>query len=88
MFSLGSSLYHLLTGEPPFYRLDREEAMENIRTGVQPPMPNYTDPILVTIQNVIRMCRQDDPKDRPWSREVAEIIRTELEKHEQPAVAQ
>ena len=88
VFSLGSSLYHLLTGEPPFYRLDREEAMENIRTGVQPPMPNYTDPILVTIQNVIRMCRQDDPKDRPWSREVAEIIRTELEKHEQPAVAQ
>lgn len=86
VFSLGSSLYQLLTGEPPFGSFpSRTKAMEKIRKGKEPIMPEYTDPILVSIQKVVRMCRQFNPKDRPFSREVADIIRKELEKHEQLA---
>ncbi|CAJ1944617.1 unnamed protein product [Cylindrotheca closterium] len=88
VFSLGSSLYQLLTGEPPFDGLPKTQAMESIRTGVQPPMPEYTDPSLVAIQNAVKMCRQYNAKDRPWSRDVADFIRQELEKQEQLAVAQ
>ncbi|KAL3941393.1 MAG: hypothetical protein SGBAC_004251 [Bacillariaceae sp.] len=83
VFSLGSSLYQLLTGEPPFARIPKTEAMESIRTGRQPKMPEYTDPCLVAIQKAVKMCRQSNAKDRPWSRDVADFIRKELEKQEQ-----
>jgi len=80
VFSLGSSLYNLLTGDVPFGDLDdAKTAMENIRKGVPLEMLEVSDPSIQAIEKAITMCRQFKAKDRPWSWEVADFIRKELE---------
>ncbi len=80
VFSLGSTMYHLLTGNPPFHDLKFKDAKEKILNGVQPPLPNVTDPDLVTLMTIIQKCRQFRPDDRPTSREVADWLQVELNK--------
>lgn len=85
VFSLGSTLYHLLEGDPPFDDLKFKYAMQNILDGVEPEMSEDSDPALIPIQKAIRMCRQINSKDRPWSWEVADFLHKALLEQEAAA---
>lgn len=81
VFSLGSTLYELITGAPPFDDLEYADAIENILNGVQPPPPNVTDPRLLTLMNIIIKCRRFRPDDRPTSKQVAKWLTDALYPH-------
>jgi hypothetical protein len=87
VFSLGSSLYQLLDGDPPFDDLNVKDALNNILNGVEPEMPKVSDPALIAIKAAIRMCRQANAKDRPWSWEVADFLQKALEEQEAAAAS-
>lgn len=82
VFSLGSLLYHILVGHEPFKKLKFKDAIRNIVKGIQPELPDVTDPSLAVIKKAIEMCRQQDAKDRPWSRDVAEFLQKALNEQE------
>eukprot|EP00980_Cylindrotheca_fusiformis_P030030 scaffold24226_cov186-Cylindrotheca_fusiformis.AAC.1 len=85
VFALGSTIYQLLYGKPPFADLEFEDAMKSIRDGVEPEMPDVTDRVVVTIKKIIKMCRRFDPKNRPWSWEIAEYVEKRLRSLEKKA---
>jgi Protein kinase domain/PEGA domain len=71
VYSLGASVYELLTSKPPFYsgNVDRQ-----IREKIPPPMTQRRreleiegDPIDETWEDVVRRCLAKDPAKRPQS---------------------
>jgi hypothetical protein len=76
-----------LDGDPPFDDLDFKHAIKNILDGVEPEMPKVSDPALIAIKAAIRMCRQANAKDRPWSWEVADFLQKALQEQEAAAAS-
>ena len=63
IYSFGMILWQLLTGEPPFNGLSREEYMMRVvRGGVRPPVPTSAPADLV---HLIRTCWDANPDRRP-----------------------
>src|SRR5437762_5885713 len=80
IYSLGASLYELLTSRPPFYsgNVDRQ-----IREKIPPSMTQRrkeleidgdSEPVDEIWENVVRRCLAKDPAKRPQS--VSEIAKT------------
>jgi serine/threonine protein kinase len=87
VFSLGSSLYHLLSGSPPFHEENFGDAVKFIKKGVELELPDHVkdDPTLAHIVKAIILCRQKDPKKRPFSREIASDLKKALKEVEEEA---
>jgi serine/threonine protein kinase len=64
IFSLAASLYHLLTGRPPFPAADRAASLAQVRAGLPSPAPELS-PFPPAIQDVIRAGLEPDPERRP-----------------------
>jgi hypothetical protein len=66
----------------PFKDIEFEVAMENIRTGVRPPLPssirNSTDPSIAAIVDAMEKCHRFRAEDRPSSKQIAVQLRTAL----------
>jgi formylglycine-generating enzyme required for sulfatase activity len=88
VYSLGATLYELLTGKPPFYRGDGYALMMQVREKVPKPMSEQRADLQVTAEpippeweKVILSCLAKDPKDRPRSAgEVAERLGVAMER--------
>ncbi|HWA28791.1 MAG TPA: SUMF1/EgtB/PvdO family nonheme iron enzyme [Lacunisphaera sp.] len=88
IYALGSTLYELISGKPPFFRGDGYALMMQIRE--QPPKPMSVqradlqisaDPIPDDWERVVLACLAKEPKDRPQSAgEVAEMLGIATEK--------
>jgi serine/threonine protein kinase len=79
VFSLGSVLYYILTGEAPFEKeVVYAHAIANITSGVDAPLPkaveHSADPSIIAIVDTMQKCRQLRAEDRPNSREVANLL--------------
>ncbi|KAI6678651.1 hypothetical protein NL676_039447 [Syzygium grande] len=62
IWSLGCTVLEMLTREPPYSHLGLWEALEEIRAGVLPEVP---ESLSTDAQDFIRKCLCVDPKDRP-----------------------
>ncbi|XP_056159472.1 mitogen-activated protein kinase kinase kinase 1-like isoform X3 [Syzygium oleosum] len=62
IWSLGCTVLEMLTREPPYSHLGPMEALEEIRAGVLPEVP---ESLSTDAQDFIRKCLCVDPKDRP-----------------------
>ncbi|MGC9036217.1 MAG: WD40 repeat domain-containing serine/threonine protein kinase [Verrucomicrobiia bacterium] len=68
IYSVGSTLYELLTGTPPFYKGDIEYQLHNIKPqplserllelGIQNPVPD-------ALENFVQSCLEKNPEKRP-----------------------
>ncbi|WP_370378109.1 serine/threonine-protein kinase [Catenulispora sp. GAS73] len=65
VYSLGSTLHHLLTGEPPFYRADSPEIIALLFRIVNEPPPVLHCPELPALVTVIRTAMAKHPAARP-----------------------
>ena len=79
VFSLGSVLFFILTGETPFQEVEKyKDAITQITSGVEPRLPKdireSTDPSIVALVETMRKCRQMRPGDRPTSQEAATLL--------------
>ena len=87
VYSLGATLYELLTSKPPFYRGDGYALMMQVREKVPKSMAEQqadlqiaAEPIPPKWEKVILSCLAKDPKDRPGSAgEVAERLGVAVE---------
>ncbi len=74
IYSLGATLYELLTGKPPFYRGDGVSLMMQVREKAPKPMAEQradlqiiAEPIPSEWEKVILLCLAKDPLARPRS---------------------
>ena len=76
VYSLGATLYAMLTGKPPFEGTTVEELIESIRYDAPVPVQRLHSHVPAEFQNILRHCLAKRPKDRPSS---AADLRKELE---------
>jgi len=78
VFSLGSILYNLLTGNKVWSGMKKGRAQESVANGIRPRISssivNSTDPVDQILMRAIDMCYVYDPKERPTAREVADFL--------------
>jgi serine/threonine-protein kinase PknK len=65
VYSLGSTLYNLVAGEPPFYRPDSPEILALLYRIVNEPPPELLCPELPALVPVIRAAMAKHPAARP-----------------------
>ena len=80
VFSFGSVLFFLLTGDAPFEDFDFKDAIRAITHDVQPKLPGSiaksNDPCILALVETIRWTRQYKHKDRPTSLQVVERLKS------------
>ncbi|HEY1187228.1 MAG TPA: serine/threonine-protein kinase [Gemmata sp.] len=76
VYSLGATLYELLTLRPPFDGRDRGELLQQI-AGAEPPAPRATNPAIPkALETVVLKALRKDPADRyPTAQELADDLR-------------
>jgi hypothetical protein len=82
VFSFGSVLYFLITGQAPFENVKFEEALYYISRDIEPPLNEFVnetnlaevDPAMEVMIEVMRQCRRFNREDRPTSLGVATIL--------------
>jgi serine/threonine protein kinase len=64
IYSLGSVLYHMLAGQPPFE--DKNQVMQIVRLAQEPPRPvrQFEPSVPEALQNVLNIMLAKDPKQR------------------------
>ena len=74
IYSLGSVLYELLTGKPPFESEAVYEILDMVENQ-QPVKPSEISqlPVPKSLENLCMKCIQKNPKDRPAS--MADVLR-------------
>ncbi len=83
LFSLGTLLFHLITGQLPFAGNNPSVTLRNIIEGNRMSVHELAPGISGTLANLIERLLQVDPSDRPRdAREVANALRTSLEEVE------
>ena len=79
LFSLGSVLYHLCTGDPPFPGPTMKAILAGVREAEPRPIRDLNPDIPVALEDVIRRLMAKDPADRyPSAREVVQVLADEL----------
>ena len=64
VYSLGATLYYLLTHEPPFVEAQSiAQILDRVRAGF-PPFPSTCDSIPESVKELVRRCTMTDPSDR------------------------
>jgi serine/threonine protein kinase len=85
VWSLGNTLYYLLTRREPFYEYKEDEVPDLVKEGKVPSIKdasilNSTHIFDKTLLKVMKMCWKYDPKKRPSSRQVASMLQEALER--------
>ena len=84
MYSIGNTLYGLLTGKYPFEDLKDKEARRKIRKGERPPIDekysNSTNAYTQALVKSISMCWVQEPKERASAGELLAFIDSELKR--------
>ncbi|MET0404353.1 MAG: serine/threonine-protein kinase [Cystobacter sp.] len=75
IYALGTVLYELLAGQPPFVASNFGQLMVKILTEAPPELPSHTpagEPIPETLAHITQRCLSKEPGDRP--EQLAEVI--------------
>ncbi|MEM8873879.1 MAG: serine/threonine-protein kinase [Planctomycetota bacterium] len=83
IYALGCSLYHLLTGRPPFEGSDAEEVMEMHTVRDPVPPDKVADAVPGSLGQIVLQMMAKDPADRPQTmRETIRVLEEWLEEFE------
>ncbi|GIL50206.1 hypothetical protein Vafri_6329 [Volvox africanus] len=73
VYSMGVTLWQLLTGEEPFMRLSNQEILMGLESGtLHLPIPSTCDP---EWRSLVETCMDPNPENRPSFRELATQLR-------------
>jgi len=85
VYSLGNTIYTVLTGKYPFRGIEDKKARAMIMDGKRPSIPddilNSKDPCVEVLIKAIRLCHKQEPEERPAAREIADMLEDALNKH-------
>jgi Ser/Thr protein kinase RdoA (MazF antagonist) len=59
IYSLGATLYHLLSGRPPFWGSDAEEIGDRVLAAEPPPLANAPRPLAAAVRKAMARNRED-----------------------------
>lgn len=74
VYSLGATLYHLLSGEPPF---NGDSPYEILRMHIEKPPPALSERIPgipLSLEQIVMACMAKDPKERPTAERVSALL--------------
>jgi serine/threonine-protein kinase len=72
VYALGILIFHMLTGNPPFFSDDPRE-VERMHLAAPPPRPSQMVPTLpAAVDELVRRCLEKEPRARPSS--VADVV--------------
>ncbi|KAJ1922394.1 kinase that interacts with cdc31p [Tieghemiomyces parasiticus] len=75
VWSLGITVYEMLTGNPPYAKLDLKKALARIQKAPPPPLgPTFS----AAVRDFVTLCLHINPAERPI---VDELLRTRFIKH-------
>jgi serine/threonine-protein kinase len=77
LYSLGVTLYHLLTGSPPFQADSIPKLMQRIATEKHRPVRDFRDDVPACVDAILDRAMAKDPADRfPDGRAMALALRS------------
>lgn len=80
VYSLGNVIYAILTKHAPFYKMKQRKAMELVKNGKRPPIPDglqeTEDKAMI---DAIKMCWVQNEKERSSARDVEIFLRVKLQ---------
>ena len=83
IYSLGNVFYMVLTDEIAFDDMSSKKATKAIQNGERAEIPSNilssNDPVNVALRTVVKQCWEQDPKDRPRARALADYLHKELQ---------